>query len=155
MRSDGVVVDPPPYRQDLHLFERKEDLASEELIRSLKLNLLQKAFSQGLPGSMESVFAPVSANHFRRSFATNSGPLSERICSGTPCNTIKSGSDPITFALDQRRSGRTSKLSLVCSSIRFNILTVLPSYVFAVTKLQIHTWLQCFERHVPWQELVD
>jgi hypothetical protein len=33
---------------------------------------------------MYSVFAPASASHFRRSFATNSGPLYERRCSGTP-----------------------------------------------------------------------
>ena len=33
---------------------------------------------------MYSVFAPVFASHCRRSWATNSGPLSERRCSGTP-----------------------------------------------------------------------
>jgi hypothetical protein len=56
------------------------------------------------------------------------------VCSGTPFNTITSASASITLALLQRRSGRTSKLSLVCSSIRFNIRTVLPSCVFALTK---------------------
>jgi hypothetical protein len=40
----------------------------------------------------------------------------------------------ITLALLHRRSGRTSKLSRVCSSIRFSSRTVLPSWVFALTK---------------------
>jgi hypothetical protein len=77
-----------------------------------------------------------SIEHFRRSFATNSGPLSERICSGTPFITITSASDSITFALLHRRSGRTNGLSRVCSSIRFNMRTVLPSCVFALSRVE-------------------
>src|SRR5271170_1042785 len=62
---------------------------------------------------MYSVFAPVSASHVRRSLATNSGPLSERICSGTPFVTMTSASAPITFAELQRRSGRIIRHSRV------------------------------------------
>jgi hypothetical protein len=71
---------------------------------------------------------------FAKGLATNSGPLSERRCSGMPFITITSASASITLALLHRRSGRTSRLSLSCSSIRFNIRTVLPSCVLALTK---------------------
>ncbi len=50
--SDGVVVNPPAFGQDLHLFERVEDLAVEELSRNFGLKLSQYPFSHGLPGSM-------------------------------------------------------------------------------------------------------
>ncbi len=56
------------------------------------------------------------------------------VCSGTPFITITSASASITFALDQRRSGRFSRHSRVDSSIRFSIRAVLPSYVLVLTK---------------------
>jgi hypothetical protein len=52
---------------------------------------------------------------------------------GVTLITIPSASDSITFAL-LHRSGRTNRLSRVCSSIRFNMRTVLPSCVSALTK---------------------
>jgi hypothetical protein len=70
--------------------------------RSFELKLSQKPFSHGEPGWMYSVFAPMLANHLRRSRATNSGPLSERKCSGTPLINITSASVSINLALDQR-----------------------------------------------------
>ena len=42
----------------------------------------------------------------QESEVANSGPLSERICSGTPWVTMTSASAPITLADLQRRSGR-------------------------------------------------
>jgi hypothetical protein len=41
---------------------------------------------------MYSVFAPVFWSHLRRSLAPNSGPLSDRMCSGIPRWTIASDS---------------------------------------------------------------
>jgi hypothetical protein len=73
--------------------------------------------------------------------ATNSGPLSERRCSGTPFTTITSARASITFAELHLRSGRIIRHSLLCSSIRFSIRTVLPSCVLALTKSYDHTWL--------------
>ncbi len=58
---------------------------------------------------MFSVFAPVAANHLRKSLATNSGPLSERRCSGTSFITTTSANAEITLALGQLRSQRISK----------------------------------------------
>jgi hypothetical protein len=57
------------------------------------------------------------------------------MCSGTPFITITSARASITLVEDQRRSARTSRHSLLCSSIRFSIRTVLPSFVLALTKL--------------------
>src|ERR1700749_4464444 len=85
---------------------------------------------------MYSVFAPVSASHLRRSLATNSGPLSDLRCSGTPLVTIPSASPPITFALDQRRSARISKHSRVYSSIRLRMRTLRPSCVRALSRVE-------------------
>src|SRR5579875_1274319 len=76
----------------------------------------------------------VLASHLRKSFATNSGPLSERRCSGTPFITITSASALMTRDEDQRRSARTSRLSRVCSSIRLSRRTLRPSCVRALTK---------------------
>src|ERR1700733_8866807 len=78
---------------------------------------------------MYSVLAPVVACHLRRSLATNSGPLSERRCSGTPFITITSASTAITRLLDQLRSHRIIRDSRVWSSIRISIRTVRPSCV--------------------------
>src|ERR1700747_3250228 len=89
---------------------------------------------------MYRVLAPVSASHLRRSLATNSGPLSERRCSGTPFVTITSARASITFAELHLRSDRIIRHSRLCSSIRFNIHTVLPSYVLALTKSYEHIW---------------
>src|SRR5260370_8402390 len=90
--------------------------------------------------------ALLPASHFRRSLATNSGPLSERRCSGTPLVTITSASASITFAELHLRSDRIIRHPRLCSSIRFNIRTVLPSYVFALTKSYDHTSLPCLAR---------
>ena len=45
---------------------------------------------EGLPGSIYSVLASTADSHFRNLAAMNSGPLSDRICSGTPCTNIRS-----------------------------------------------------------------
>ena len=47
---------------------------------------------------------------FPQILATNSGPLSERICYGTPFMTITSANASITFALLHHRSGRQQAL---------------------------------------------
>ena len=85
---------------------------------------------------MYSVFAPVFASHCRRSLATNSGPLSDRRCSGTPFDTMTSASAEMTLALDQRRSASTSRLSRVCSSIKLRMRTLRPSCVCALSRVE-------------------
>src|SRR6267154_959547 len=85
---DGVVVNSPPFRQHPDLLYRIEDFAVQELVPQLRIE-----------GLAVPVFAPVPASHFRSPLATNSGPLSERRCSGTPfIITITSASASMTFA---------------------------------------------------------
>jgi hypothetical protein len=83
---------------------------------------------------MYNVFVPVAASHLRRSWATNSGPLSERMCSGMPRSIMASARTSITFRLLSLRRGRIARHSRVNSSIRFSIRTVLPSWVNVLTK---------------------
>jgi hypothetical protein len=85
---------------------------------------------------MYKVLAPVFASHFRRSLATNSGPLSDRRCSGTPFITMTSANAPITFAELQRRSARISRHSRVYSSIRLRMRTLRPSCVRALSRVE-------------------
>ena len=125
MRSDRVVVNPPAFGQDLHLLQRVKDLSVQELISELRIEALAVAVLPGTSGFDIERLCTSIRKPFSQVFATNSGPLSDRICSGRPFITMTSASASITLALLQRRSGRTSKLSLVGSSIRFNIRTVL------------------------------
>lgn len=77
--------------------------------------LLRWPFSYGEPGSIYNVFASVFASHWRRSLATNSGPLSDRRCSGTPFITITSASAEMTMDEDHRRSARHQALAVIHS----------------------------------------
>ncbi len=121
MWPDDVVVDAPAFGQHAQFFDRVEDLTVEEFVPEFGVERFAVAVLPWEPGSMYSVFAPVSASHLRRSLATNSGPLPDRRCSGTPFSTMTSASAPITFVLDQRRSARISRHSRVDSSIRLSI----------------------------------
>ena len=94
----------------------------------------QYPFSQGLPGSMYNVPVPTFPSHWRKSRARNSGPLSDRICSGTPCHTITSDNVSITSGLPILRSTRMARHSLVYSSSSVRSRSVLPSCVLALTK---------------------
>ena len=79
----------------------------------------------------------------RRSLGTNSGPLSDRRCSGTPFITMTSASAEMTLAVDQRRSARTSRLSRVCSSIRFEKPYATTIMRPRADESLLHTWLRC------------
>jgi hypothetical protein len=58
--------------------------------RSFELKLSTWPVSQGEPGSMQAVLEPTAAIQLRTAWATNSGPLSERMCSGTPRSSLRS-----------------------------------------------------------------
>jgi hypothetical protein len=85
---------------------------------------------------MYNVFAPVFASHWRRSLATNSGPMSDRRCSGTPFITITSASTPMTLDEDHRRSALTIRHSRLHSSIRLRMRTLQPSCVLALSRVE-------------------
>src|SRR5215470_13711884 len=65
---------------------------------------------------MYSVAQPTRASHCRSSLATNSGPLSERMCSGTPRCFITSAKLSITSYLPKRRATRIARHSRLNSS---------------------------------------
>jgi hypothetical protein len=83
---------------------------------------------------MYNVLVPTLPSHFRNSSAMNSGPLSERMCSGIPRSNITSAKVSITCKLPKRRATRNAKHSLVYSSITTRIRSARPSCVIAFTK---------------------
>src|ERR1700684_646289 len=95
---------------------------------------------------MYSVPLPTLASHSLSSFATNSGPLSERMFSGIPRNSITSASASITSYLPSLLATRIARHSRVYSSISVNIRNILPSCVIALTKSYPHTWFARADR---------
>ena len=83
---------------------------------------------------MYSGLVPSPPNHLRNARAMNSGPLSERMCAGTPRQSIASASVSITSSELSRRPTLIARLSRVYSSIRVSILSARPSWVTALTK---------------------
>src|ERR1700678_1997344 len=86
---------------------------------------------------MCNVFAPVFASHLRSSMATNSGPLSDRKCSGTPFSTMMSAGAEMTLDEDQRRSARTIRHSRVSADLEAKERRMLPHqppYPFGLSK---------------------
>ena len=66
---------------------------------------------------MKRGFTSSVANQANRFFATNSGPLSERICLGTPCVRNRSASTKMTSSERMRLATKLAKHSLEYSSI--------------------------------------
>ncbi len=66
--------------------------------------------------------------------AVNSGPLSERMCPGTPLVVINSVSVSITSGDLMLRSALIARHSLVYSSMIVSSLAPLPSCVLVATK---------------------
>src|ERR1700757_29386 len=107
VRSGGVVADAPAFGQHTQFLDRVEEFSVEELIAQLAVERFAVAVLPRRAGfDVQCFCASISASHLRRSFATNSGPLSERRCSGIPRITITSARAPITLAELQRRSAR-------------------------------------------------
>src|SRR5262249_55130870 len=77
---------------------------------------------------MYSVAQPTRASHCRSSLATNSGPLSERRCSGTPRCFITSAKLSITSYLPKRRATRIARHSRLNSSSKVSRRRLRPSW---------------------------
>ena len=92
------------------------------------------AFSHGLPGSMKSVFTPDSSSQFFTAVETNSGPLSDRMNSGSPCTWNRYARTSTTSSPVMLRSTSSAKLSLVCSSSTGMNFNCRPSSVRSNTK---------------------
>ena len=72
-------------QQKLEGRKTKQETAPQQMRRTILKGLVSlqrgvlQPFSQGLPGSMESVLTPTRLNHSRTALAVNSEPLSDRI----------------------------------------------------------------------------
>ena len=109
---------------------------------SLPLKLSTYPFSQGLPGVMKRVVAPTPWSHNRTALAVNSGPLSERRCSGTPRWTMRSPRHSMTWGERNERPTWMARHSLVYSSTTVRRRTGLPSLVRRATKSYAQTWFR-------------
>src|SRR6266404_32263 len=100
MRTQRVVQHSPALDHDLGLLQRIKDLSVQALIPEFSVEAFAVAV---LPGTsrlnVQRPPVPSSPSHCLTSFATNSGTLSERRCSGTPRESITSASASITSYL--------------------------------------------------------
>ena len=83
---------------------------------------------------MNSVPTPTRPSHSRTALAVNSGPLSQRMCSGTPRRTNRSESRSSTSSLVSLLATSIARHSRVNSSMMFSIRKARPSRVLAWTK---------------------
>src|ERR1700722_5720072 len=113
MSPDGIVLTPPAFDQNFGLLKGVENLSIQELIAQAGVETLDVAVLPGaelakvppaklvesqrrVPGVMYAVCAPTPVIHACTAFAINSGPLSDRICAGTPRRMNKSESTSMT-----------------------------------------------------------
>ena len=78
----------------------------------------------------------------RTALAVNSGPLSERKCSGTPRWTMRSPRHSMTWGERNERPTWMARHSLVYSSTTVRRRTGLPSLVRRATKSYAQTWFR-------------
>jgi hypothetical protein len=91
-------------------------------------------FSHGLPGSMYSVVTPTRPSHPLTALAVNSGPLSDRMCPGTPRRTNRSASRSSTSSALSFLATSMARHSRVYSSITVSMRKARPFRVRAWTK---------------------
>ena len=83
---------------------------------------------------MYRVYSPTFLSHSPTALAVNSGPLSERMCSGTPLDAINSARVSITSEDRMPRPARMARHSLVYSSMTVSSRMAWPSYTLIWTK---------------------
>ena len=105
-----------------------KDLSIQLLVLQLSVKALTVAV---LPRTswLDIQRAPTFASHSLNSFATNSGPLTERMFSAIPRNSITSARASISSYLPNLLATRMARFYRVYSSIIVNIRSVLPSCV--------------------------
>ncbi len=136
-----VVLVSPLLREHLHLPEGIKDLPVQELIPQLAIEAL---YVPVLPRATwpdeEGLDTHPRWSHERTALAVNSGPLSERRCSGTPRSTMRSPRQSMTCGERNERPTWMARHSLVYSSTTVRRRTGLPSRVRRATKSYAHTW---------------
>src|ERR687883_664022 len=129
MRAHGVVVTAPALDDDLRLAQRVEDLAVEQLVAQSRIETLDKAVLPRTARRDVSGLRADRADHSCTALATNSGPLSERMCSGTPRRMNRSDSTSMTSIELSRRDARMPRHSCVNSSMMLSRRSLRPSWV--------------------------
>ena len=90
---------------------------------------------------MNSVFTPTLSSQCRTALAANSGPLSDRMCSGGPCSDEQVGQALQHIVRPSRRATTMARQRRVNSSITHSMRNVRPSSVRSCTKSYDQTWL--------------
>src|SRR5688572_25998234 len=90
MWPDRIVMLPPLLDENLGLVERREQFTCKQLVSELGFEALAVTVLPWATRSDEDVYTPIRSSQPRTLRATNSGPLSERTCSGGPWATKRS-----------------------------------------------------------------
>jgi hypothetical protein len=133
-RKSGVVVASPTFDDGLRFGQGVEDLPIERFVPQAGVEALDETVLHGRPGVMQAVSAPTAAIRSPTISARNSGPPSERTCSGPPRRTNGSESTSTTSTAFSRRAMRIAGHSWVNSSTTFGMRYVRPSWVRSSTK---------------------
>src|SRR5947208_3555592 len=134
MWADCIVVAPPALDHDLSFLQRIEDLSLQQLVAQAGVEALDVAVLQGTAGRDVGRLGATAPIHSRTAVATNSGPLWERMCPGTPRRMNRSDSTSMTSMALSLRATRIARLSCVNSSRTLSMRYFLPSWVRSSTK---------------------
>jgi hypothetical protein len=125
-RPPMVSVVFPGCRDHPGIVESVVGLLGKALVTESTVEVLEKPFSQGLPGSILSVETPTRPSQARSSLAMTSGPLSLQKGFGAPRMAMRSARESITSAPMISRSTFSVRHSRVNSSITESHLIWLP-----------------------------
>src|SRR5436190_8188106 len=111
MRANHIVVTSPALDDDLGFTQRVEDLTVEQFVAQARVEAFDEAVLPRAAGGDVSGLRPDAPIHSCTAVATNSGPLSERMCSGTPRRMNRSDKTSMTSMDLSRRDTRMARHS--------------------------------------------
>ena len=134
MWADGIVVTSPALDHDLSLLQRVEDLPVQQLVAQAGVEALDVAVLPRAAGRDVGRLGTDGGDPFLHGLGDELGPLSERMCPGTPRRMNRSDSTSITSMAFSLRATRIARLSCVNSSSTLSMRYFLPSWVRSSTK---------------------
>ena len=139
MRANRIIVASPVFNQYLSVAQRCESFAIREFVPELRVQALTVAI---LPWTTRLDIERLDADpaESRTFLATNSGPLSERMCSGGPCVTKRSARHWSTSWDLSRLATTIARHRRVNSSSTTSMRKARPSWVRSWTKSYDQTW---------------
>src|SRR4051812_43912274 len=127
MRTHRIVVAPPVFDYDLRLLQCVEEFSVQQLITQFAVEALAIAVLPRTSGFDVSRPGADGSYPLAKSQGDESGPLSERMCEGTPREIYSSQSDSMTSVALSFRATRMARLSRLNSSMMHSIRNALPS----------------------------